>query len=239
MPAHMALLLLLTAALCSGCWPRGGGSPTAGTGKAAKGPRGTKPYTIQGVTYYPLLSANGFSEEGVASWYGEDFHGKTTANGERYDMYGMTAAHKLLPFGTQVKVTNKENGRSIVVRINDRGPFVANRVIDLTRTGAEGIGMIARGTAPVVVESIGTVAGLKDGDLTGNFYVQVGAFANESNARRLLAQLRQEGGGGRTYFAEQVKFWRVQAGPYPSLNQAEKMAEGMLERYPGNFVVAE
>ena len=114
-----------------------GKSDSAKGGSGSKGPRGTKPYTIRGKTYYPLLSAHGFRETGIASWYGPDFHGKLTANGERYDMHGMTAAHKLLPFGTQVKVTNKSNGRSIVVRVNDRGPFVANRVIDLTRTGAD------------------------------------------------------------------------------------------------------
>lgn len=236
----MLLAMLGACLLNSGCSLRSDSSSTKeAQGKSKKGPRGTRPYTIRGKTYYPLLSAHGFREEGIASWYGSDFHGKSTANGERYDMHGMTAAHKLLPFNTQVRVTNKNNGKSIVVRINDRGPFVANRVIDLTRTGAERIGMIAQGTAPVLLETVGTVPGLKDGDLKGNFYVQVGAFANESNARRLVAKLNQEGKGGRTYFSDQVSLWRVQAGPYQSLNDAERASESMLGEYANNFVVAE
>ena len=235
------LLLLLSLLLNSGCSFRSGGGGTdqpAGV-SVKQGARGTKPYTIKGKTYYPLLSSHGFSEEGIASWYGKDFHGKKTANGEIYDMHGMTAAHKLLPFGTKVKVTNRENGKSIVVRINDRGPFVANRVIDLTRTGAERIGMIAKGTAPVTLETMGSVPGLKDGDLAGRFYVQVGAFANKSNAEGLVAKLRREGKGARTYYADQVNFWRVQAGPYSSLVHAEQAADTMQQEYPNNFVVAE
>lgn len=117
--------------------------------------RGTKPYKINGKTYYPLAHARGFTENGLASWYGRDFHGKSTANGERYNMYGMTAAHKTLPLGTIVRVTNKKNGKSIVVRVNDRGPFVSGRIIDLTKTGADKIGMLAAGTAPVRIEAIG------------------------------------------------------------------------------------
>ncbi len=238
-----AVCLLFTIILpvaAAGC-TLGGSKPTAPiqTGPVKKGAPGTKPYTIRGRTYHPLLSAHGFREEGVASWYGPDFHGKKTANGERYDMHGMTAAHKLLPFNTHVKVTNTRNGRSIVVRVNDRGPFVADRVIDLTRTGAKELDMLASGTAPVIIESVGTVAGLQNGDLSGNFYVQVGAFGVESNARNLVRKIQGEGSGARAYFAETVGFWRVQIGPYPSLNRAESAADSLRSRYPGNFVVAE
>ncbi len=238
----LLLLLCLFAPILGGqlgCSLHGGSTDSGKSAGGSKGPRGTRPYTIKGKTYYPLLSAHGFREEGAASWYGPGFHGEQTANGERYDMHGMTAAHKLLPFGTKLKVTNKSNGRSIVVRVNDRGPFVSDRVIDLTRAGAEEIGMLAKGTAPVILESVGAVAGLEDGNLKGRFYVQVGAFANQSNADRLVAKLKQEGKGGRTYFADQVGFWRVQAGPYASLNEAESGATGLLREYPGNFVVAE
>ncbi|MDR1947095.1 MAG: septal ring lytic transglycosylase RlpA family protein [Desulfovibrio sp.] len=215
-------------------------SATAPAGVSVpKGARGTKAYTVRGKTYYPLLSSHSFREEGIASWYGPDFHGKKTANGENYDMYGMTAAHKLLPFGTKVLVTNKENGKSAVVRINDRGPFVGDRVIDLTRTAAERIGMIAKGTAPVVLQTQGTVAGLKDGDLSGGFYVQVGAFANKSNAERLAGKLKKEGSGARVSYAEDIRLYRVQAGPYPGLNRAEQASDSLDAAYPGNFVVAE
>lgn len=92
---------------------------------------------------------------GVASWYGPGFHGRLTANGERYDMYGMTAAHKTLKFGTKVKVTNDRNGKSVTVRINDRGPFVGGRVIDLSRSAADAIDMVGPGTAPVTIEVVG------------------------------------------------------------------------------------
>jgi rare lipoprotein A len=89
---------------------------------------------------------------GPASWYGDKFHGRRTANGERYDMNKLTAAHKTLPFGTKVRVTNRKNGKSVVVRINDRGPFVGNRVIDLSRGAAGAVGMIRSGVAPVIIE---------------------------------------------------------------------------------------
>lgn len=233
------VLLMACVSACSLGGKKGSSTDeAAGSGKSRKGPRGTRPYTIRGTTYYPLLTAEGFREEGVASWYGKDFHGKKTANGERYDMYGMTAAHKLLPFNTQVRVTNKRNGKSIVVRINDRGPFVSNRVIDLTRTGAEKIEMIAQGTAPVIIETMGAVPGLQDGDLRGSFYVQVGAFANESNARRLVEKLRREG-GARSVYVDEISLWRVQVGPFVSLHEAEKASEAQLGAYPNNFVVAE
>jgi rare lipoprotein A len=192
-----------------------------------------------GQTYYPLLSSHGFREQGIASWYGPGFHGKQTANGERYDMHGMTAAHRVLPFGTRVKVTNLENGKSIVVRINDRGPFAKERVIDLTRTGAERIGMIAKGTAPVRLETLGQVKGLKDGDLSGSFYVQVGAFANKSNADGLATRIRKPGRGARVVWADQTGLWRVQAGPFDSLHKAESGADGMSAEFPNAFIVAD
>lgn len=111
-------------------------------------------YTINGKTYTTMSSAAGFVEDGVASWYGKDFHGRKTANGEVYDMYGMTAAHKLLPFNTPVRVTNLENGRSTILRVNDRGPFIKDRIIDLTYTAAQEIGMAETGTARVRVEAL-------------------------------------------------------------------------------------
>lgn len=239
----MLFCLLLCSVALAGCPGRKGGSSLPERGgapvKSGTAQRGTKPYTIAGKTYYPMLSAHGFQEDGIASWYGKDFHGKLTANGERYDMYAMTAAHKLLPFNTQLRVTNLGNNRSIIVRVNDRGPFVGSRVIDLTRAGAEEIGMIGPGTARVRLESIGTVAGLKNGDLEGNFYVQVGAFAQRVNAEGLVAKLGGQGLKARTYYAEQVKFWRVQVGPYPSLVQAEKAGAALANQFSGNFVVAE
>jgi rare lipoprotein A len=109
------------------------------------------PYQVDGVWYYPKADYH-YSESGIASWYGPGFHGKRTANGEVYDQNGLTAAHKTLPMPSMVRVTNLENGRSIEVRINDRGPFQAGRLIDMTRRGAQLLGFIDRGTARVRVD---------------------------------------------------------------------------------------
>ncbi len=117
--------------------------------------RGTNPYTVRGEKYYPLQTAYGYDEEGIASWYGPGFHGKKTANGETFNQNAMTAAHTLLPLGTTVRVTNLENSKTITVRINDRGPFVHDRLIDLSRRAAERLDMREQGTARVRVVSVG------------------------------------------------------------------------------------
>jgi rare lipoprotein A len=113
-----------------------------------------KPYEVFGVTYYPLSSSEGYVEEGIASWYGKKFHNRPTANGEVYDMYAITAAHKTLPLPTWVRVTNLDNLRSMVLRINDRGPFVGDRIIDLSYAAAEVLGFEEQGTANVRVEAL-------------------------------------------------------------------------------------
>jgi rare lipoprotein A len=112
------------------------------------------PYTLFGKTYHVLDSDVGFRQKGMASWYGSKFHGRRTANGEIYDMYGMTAAHKTLPIPSYVRVTNLNNHRSVVVRVNDRGPFHGDRIIDLTYTAAAKLGFIKQGTAPVSIEAL-------------------------------------------------------------------------------------
>lgn len=114
-----------------------------------------RPYTVRGIKYYPTVVSVGDEFRGNASWYGPNFDGKLTSNGEIYDMHGMTAAHKTLPMNTIVKVTNRRNGLSTVVRINDRGPFVATRIIDLSNKAAHAIDMVGTGTAPVTLEILG------------------------------------------------------------------------------------
>ncbi|MBU0720588.1 septal ring lytic transglycosylase RlpA family protein [bacterium] len=114
-----------------------------------------RPYVVRGIRYRPTVVSVGDRFKGNASWYGPDFHGKLTSNGETYDMHDMTAAHKTLPMNTIVKVRNNENGRSTVVRINDRGPFVATRIIDLSKSAAKEIKMIGNGTASVTIEILG------------------------------------------------------------------------------------
>ena len=216
---------------------------TALTGCGSKswrkgGTPGTKPYTVKGKTYYPLKSAHGFVEEGVASWYGPGFHGKTTANGERYNQYGMSAAHKILPLGTTVKVTNVRTRRSVTLRINDRGPFADDRVIDLSRKAAEELGIIAAGTGRVRIESVGTLPQMRDdGDLDGDFFVQLGSFAVEGNAKRLAEKVRDMGFGSRVTRSRDL--WHVQAGPWKDLFAAQRALPALVKEFRGAFVVGD
>lgn len=201
------------------------------------GTPGTSPYTIRGKTYYPLKSAHGFIEEGIASWYGPGFHGKTTANGERYNQFAMTAAHKILPLGTTVRVTHLKNGKSIIARINDRGPFVDDRVIDLSRAAATRLDMMGTGTARVRIQSIGDVPNTTpDGDIKGDFYIQVGAFANKENAQKLAGILAKLKYKGQIVFGSN-NLWNVQAGPWPDSYTAEKMLLVVKTLYPHAFIV--
>jgi len=165
---------------------------------SAKGvPATQRPYTIDGITYYPIPSAKGFVEQGIASWYGPGFHGRMTSNGETYDMYGMTAAHKTLPMDTQLLVKNLENGTQIVVRINDRGPFIDGRIIDLSHSGARALGIIERGTAPVKIVALDgmTTAQAKE-KITRpappvarvtwqDYFIQIDSFSGQEEARHL------------------------------------------------------
>ncbi|MDD2465938.1 MAG: septal ring lytic transglycosylase RlpA family protein [Desulfobulbus sp.] len=135
---------------------KGGGSGKSGDTRKKKGrTKATqRPYVIKGITYYPIPTASGYTEHGIASWYGAQFHGRKTSNGEVYDMYGDTAAHKTLPMNTMLLVKNLENGRSTVVRINDRGPFVQDRIIDLTFSKAKSLGVVGKGTAHVEIVAL-------------------------------------------------------------------------------------
>ena len=157
-----------------------------------------KTYEVFGKRYYVLDSSAGFTERGIASWYGSKFHGKRTSSGETYDMYAMTAAHKTLPLPTYLQVRNLENGRSIVVRVNDRGPFHANRVVDLSYVAALKLDVVKKGTALVEIRAMDPGGRAAPVETRGNgtaggqppkFYIQVGAFANPDNARRLKRKL--------------------------------------------------
>ncbi len=212
--------------------------------------KGQKPYTINGERYEPLSSHEGFVQSGIASWYGSDFHGKQTSNGDKYDMYAMTAAHKTLPLGVYVKVHNLDNGRETVVRINDRGPFVAGRIIDLSYSAAKDIGIVEDGTAKVMIEALGY---LDDNTKTGmayrapasydkgSFGIQVGAFGQFDNARRLASNVKQRYGTSsiREAIVNGTRYYRVRAGNFTSLKEAEQAREhspdSLLTR---GFVVA-
>ena len=160
-----ALIATSVAAIAVGCsrLPSRDGEPLVATGSTNKPDAVPRPeprsrygngpvYEVLGQSYRVMDSSSGYKERGVASWYGKKFHGRLTSNREPYDMYAMTAAHKTLPFGTEVKVTDLETGRSIKVRINDRGPFVEGRIIDLSRKAAKQLGMHQRGITRVRIE---------------------------------------------------------------------------------------
>lgn len=178
---------------------------------------------------------SGWSEEGMASWYGEPFHGRKTANGETYDMEKLTAAHKTLPFHTVVRVTNLKNGRSVDVRINDRGPFVKGRIVDLSRAAARQVDMIGDGVAPVRLAIV--TPGVAPPGRNMTFAVQVGAFSVEANAHGLRATLAAH--FKSVYVVAAGGFHRVRVGPLATEAEA-RLAEERLRAlgYEG-FVVAE
>jgi peptidoglycan lytic transglycosylase len=194
--------------------------------------RGNPPfYTVLGKRYTVLDSSDGYVERGVASWYGPTFHGESTSIGEAYDMYGMSAAHKTLPLPAYARVTNLSNGKSIVVRINDRGPFAKNRIIDLSYTAAAKLDMLRDGTALVEVRTLrpGSDDNLRRSDETPpqTLYVQAGAFSDEANAKRLVQRL-QAGGITNCFVRGPLdsgpKLFRVRAGPVASTAEFDNLA---------------
>lgn len=216
--------------------------------------KNVRPYTIAGVTYYPLADSYGFEETGIASWYGKDFHGKATANGERYDMYGISAAHKTLPMGTMVEVTRLDNGQKLAVRINDRGPFVPTRIIDLSYGAAQKLGVAGPGTAKVKLVALaegrpadggapipsGPVPDFKH----GTFYVQVGAFSVASNAELVKDRVARAKAGGTRLVPytppSGLKLLRVQAGPFDDMDKAKAALASLKgQGFTESFVVAD
>jgi rare lipoprotein A len=205
-------------------------------------------YDVMGKRYFVLSSSVGYVERGVASWYGPGFHKVRTSTGEPYDMYAMTAAHKTLPLPAYVRVTNLQNGRGIVVRVNDRGPFVGNRIIDLSYTAALKLDMLRNGTAMVEVRSL--EPGSADSspppaiasDLSGGststvpvpraLFIQAGAFSDPKNAERLLEKLRG-GGYGQVFVRDNEiagrRMYRVRIGPVPDVAEFDRVVAA-LER---------
>ena len=153
---------------------------------------GNKPYSLFDQNYVPLVSATNHKELGIASWYGNKFHGHLTSNGETYNMFSMTAAHKTLPLPSYVKVTNLENNKSAIVRVNDRGPFHPDRIIDLSYSAANKIGMLQRGTARVQLELIQSPAMLAQSNTVQPCYIQVFASSDSEKLSALQRNLKQQ-----------------------------------------------
>jgi len=221
------------------------------------------PYSVLGRDYVPLRASEPYKVRGVASWYGRKFHGQKTSSGELYDMYGMTAAHPTLPIPSYVRVTNPANGKAVVVRINDRGPFHAGRVIDLSYTAAWKLGYVGNGSTPVLVESLQpgqdtpiAAAPATDADPIAQFavppplpeskdarghYLQLGAFGNRDNADALRARLARELGSLGDKLAVQAagNLFRLQLGPWADASEARRMAERIRETLELNPVVVQ
>ncbi len=189
-------------------------------------------YEVYGKRYYVLSTSNGYVEQGVASWYGPGFHAERTSGGERYDMYAMTAAHKTLPLPAYVRVTNLQNGRSIVVRVNDRGPFVGNRLIDLSYTAAAKLDMLVAGTAMVEVRVLDSPQPtLNPTPLVSHssLFVQAGAFSDLANAEKLAQRLRTDGYGQVLVRGAEHgrQLYRVRIGPVSDVSEFDRIVAAL------------
>lgn len=200
-------------------------------------------YVVDGVRYVPLKNADGYVERGVASWYGPDFHGGLTSTREPYDMYQMSAAHTTLPLPCWVEVTNLENGRKARLRVNDRGPFKKNRIIDLSYAAALKLDVVGKGTAFVEVRAVAgsamppvrvaaaTPAGMSAVSERPNMYLQVGAFGERANADRMRQQLEPAVGTGVRVFEDRghaPPLYKVQLGPIRDVDHADRLVSALL-----------
>ncbi|MBT8351962.1 MAG: septal ring lytic transglycosylase RlpA family protein [Deltaproteobacteria bacterium] len=211
-----------------------------------------KPYRALGKWYQPIESSRGFRQHGLASWYGKKFHGRKTSNGEIYDMYKISAAHKTLPFDTYVRVHNLSNGKKLDVRINDRGPFVRGRIIDLSYKAAQELGIVGPGTATVEIVALGTAVKpeaevktektFKPVDYySGNFTFQVGAFIDAQNAEKLKVKLDQKYKNAHIAQFDNGSeiFYRVRVGKFSTLEQARAQEKIMIDDGYNPIVIAE
>ncbi len=208
-----------------------------------------KPYYINGKTYFPLPDASGYEEVCLASWYGPGFHGNKSSDGGFYNMYEFTAAHKLLPLGTYVLVTNLENGKQVVVRISDRGPFIENRCIDLSYSAAKELEIIEKGIAKVKITAL-SEGEIIDGNIVyknipdirfREFYLQIGSFRYYENAKKLKNQLEKEFNkiDIEPFRKNGITFYRVQVYLSNDLYEAFEIAKKLKkDRFSSAFLVA-
>jgi rare lipoprotein A len=216
--------------------------------------RKEKPYAVSGKWYFPVASVAGYEEKGVCSWYGPDFHGKSTSSGEIYDQFGYTAAHRILPFNTQVRVKNPANNKKILVRINDRGPFLKERILDLSYTGAKELGLVGPGTALIELEALGILEDFEENGQKvtrliqqvdfqkGDFSVQVGAFKDWQNALMLKERLQKE--FPQIEISETIRsgetFFRVRLAHCPELQNAIQFQKQLEDKgFSQALIVAE
>lgn len=212
------------------------------TGKSKSGNPAS--YVVFGRRYYVMDSARGFVQKGVASWYGPDFHGKPTSSGETYNMHAMTAAHKTLPLPTYVKVKNLSNGKTIVVKVNDRGPFAHDRIIDLSFAAAKKLDVVGPGTARVEISALESASSTSrptvravplnaKNQSSGEVFVQLGSFGSEVNARNLLNDLHDK--NEKPVIISQITsgngiFYRVRLGPLLDVSEADSVQKRLKRK---------
>jgi|SRR5579863_2884268 len=187
---------------------------------------------ISGCAVTPRLSRRpaflpeiGYQERGMASWYGRDFQGRKTSSGETFDMFALTAAHRTLPLGTIIRVRNERTGRQVEVRVNDRGPFISGRILDLSYTAAKTIGMLATGTAPVILEVVRLDLLKRAGGASPFYTIQIGSFKvleNASRFRSLLEERHHLKGTIQVYETNRQTLYRVRVGRFSSEEEAKK-----------------
>jgi rare lipoprotein A len=197
-------------------------------------------YDVLGKRYYTMRESHGYVERGIASWYGTKFHGRRTSSGEPYDMYAMTAAHKTLPLPTYVEVTNLDNGRKVIVRVNDRGPFHDGRIIDLSYSAATKLGIIAKGTGRVEVRAISSSDAPKAvisevkypaTDQLAGLYLQVGAFSTESSALNVKKQVQEKIGDAVVIISpssSELPLYKVRVGPLANIEYGDSLANRLV-----------
>jgi len=201
-------------------------------------------YEVFGKSYYTLTSAEGYREKGIASWYGTKFHGRRTSSGEIYDMYEMTAAHKTLPLPSYAEVTNLKNGRKVIVKVNDRGPFHDNRLIDLSYSAATKLGIVAKGTGLVEVRVITpgklqktAMAPVAEGTMpekpagSALMFLQVGAFSSRNRAEQVKNRLQNDITDNiliEPFDAVQGTLYRVRVGPLASIDYGDSLSSKIL-----------
>jgi len=208
-------------------------------------------YVVLGKRYYVMESSSGFTQRGIASWYGTKFHGRRTSSGETYDMYAMTAAHKSLPLPTYVEVRNLQNNRTIIVKVNDRGPFHEGRIIDLSYTAATKLGIRGKGTGQVEIRAINPSQPLAEPvrnvepeqvkvstlNKVADVYLQIGAFISQGNAQRLKDRLH-EAAFPRALVTTQHNdgntVYRVRIGPLADLSEADQIVTQLSALGLGN-----
>ena len=192
-----------------------------------------RPYKVFGKTYYPMTSLKPYTKNGYATWYGKKYHGNKTSIGEVYDMYEMTAAHKTLPLPCYVKVTNLKNDKTVIVRVNDRGPFVKDRIIDLSYAAANRLEIIEKGSELVKVELIDLDDKVKVSKINKQIYIQAGLFSDEKNANNLIKKIKKLG----TIKNEKIKKiknedqFQVLIGPFENNQKANLKKDELSENF--------